>query len=188
MSKAVFEEWKDVKGYEGIYKISNTGKVFSVERIEIIKENDREYKRVIGGKEIKIKKDKFGYMYVGLHKNGKRKMFKIHRLVAEAFVENPSNKKYVNHIDEDKTNNNYQNLEWVDFKFNIDYSNSRIVARVSEVGKIEKVYNAVNEVKEDGYSPSTVTHILNKTRKLKTHKNKKWIEIPKEISKWENVF
>lgn len=92
MSKAVLEEWKDVKGYEGIYKISNTGKVFSVERIEIIKEKDREYKRVIGGKEIKIKKDKFGYMYVGLHKNGKRRMFKIHRLVAKEFADFPTYK------------------------------------------------------------------------------------------------
>lgn len=182
--KAILEELRDVQGYDGMYKISNTGKVYSQKRVRRIdKINNPSFV-----KEIKPRKDKFGYFYIGLYKDGVRKIFKVHRLVAEAFVDNPMGKKYINHIDENKSNNNSYNLEWVDFKQNVDYSGSRIVARVSQVGKIEKVYNSINEIKDDGYCPSTVTHIINKTRKINTHKNKRWIEIPREASKWENVF
>lgn len=188
MSKAVCEEWRDIKGYEGLYQVSNTGKVLSVERVHLVNEKHRRYTRAIGGKEIKSKKDNCGYINVALHKDGERKIYKVHRLVAEAFIPNPYNKKYVNHIDENKENNCSENLSWIDFKENIDYSQSRIVARISETGKIEKVYNSINDVKEDGYEPSTIVNILNKKRKLKTHRNKRWIEIPKEIEKWENVF
>lgn len=182
------EEWKDIKGYEGFYKVSNMGNVMSCKRFQYVIDGGIKYKREIGGKEVKLQKDKFGYMYVSLHKDGKRKMFKVHRLVAEAFVSNPLGKEYVNHIDENKANNHYMNLSWVDFKENVDYSKSRLVARVSAVGKIEKVYNSVNEIKDDGYSPSTVTHILNNSRKIKTHKGRRWVEIPREVSRWENVI
>ena len=188
MAKAMQEEWRDIKGYEGMYQVSNTGKVLSCKRFQSVIDSGMNYKREIGGKVIKLQKDKFGYMYVSLHKDGIRKMFKVHRLVAEAFIPNPFGKEYVNHIDEDKSNNLYTNLSWVDFKENVDYSKSRLIARVSEVGKIEKVYNSINEIKEDGYSPSTVTHIVNKSRKIKTHGGKRWIEIPREVARWENVI
>lgn len=94
--------WKDIKGYEGIYSVSNTGLIKSVSR----KGN---WTDVI----LKPCVYKKGYLYVNLNKNSKGKKFKIHRLVAEAFIDNPENKPCINHKDGDKTNNNDWNLEWV---------------------------------------------------------------------------
>lgn len=96
------ETWKDIKGYEGLYQVSNFGMVKSL--------------NYNGTKEEKLLKNKVessGYIRLCLMKNGKRKSVLLHRLVAEAFLENPENKKEVNHKDGNKENNNVDNLEWV---------------------------------------------------------------------------
>lgn len=95
------EIWKDIKGYEGFYQVSNCGNVRSVDR-EIIQKNGR--KRFFKGELKSFAKDKDGYLIVCLNKQGKQNNFKVHRLVGEAFIENPKNKPLINHIDEDKTN------------------------------------------------------------------------------------
>lgn len=95
MEIEVGEEWKDIKGYEGFYKISSLGKIMN--KTYKIKTNN-------------LRKD--GYMYLDLYKHGKRKRMLIHRLVAEAFVKNPNNYEQVHHIDGNKQNNNAENLEW----------------------------------------------------------------------------
>lgn len=91
------EIWKAIKGYEGLYEVSNLGNVRSIRT------------------NITLKKGitRKGYNIVVLCNNGKRTTKTVHRLVATAFVENPLNKTEVNHIDEDKTNNRADNLEWV---------------------------------------------------------------------------
>ena len=99
------EIWKDIKGYEGLYKISNFGNVKSLN----IKRNR------------KLSITRHGYLYVDLSKNDVRKHFYVHRLVAAAFIDNPDNLPQVNHIDEDKTNNCVSNLEWCDRKYNNNY-------------------------------------------------------------------
>lgn len=89
------EEWRDIKDYEGLYKISNLGNVFGVKRNKILK--PIEHKR---------------YLNIILSKEGKRKSFRVHRLVAIHFIPNPKNHESVNHKDENKRNNSVLNLEW----------------------------------------------------------------------------
>ena len=105
------EIWKDVKGYEGQYKVSNLGNVKSLKYLHHNKEA-----LLKGG----IKKT--GYRQVILSKNYKNKYVNVHRLVAEAFIPNPNNYKEINHIDENKLNNNVSNLEWCTQKENQEHA------------------------------------------------------------------
>ena len=95
------EVWKDIKGYEGLYQISNTGKVKGLKRNKVLKPILQ----------------RSGYYYVDLQR--KRRL--VHRLVAEAFIDNPDNLPEVNHKDENKLNNSVENLEWCDSKYNANY-------------------------------------------------------------------
>ena len=102
------EVWKDIKGYEGLYQISNLGRVKSLAHLhgkskKLIRK-EKIMQCVIGIK---------GYLYCGLSKNGLTKRYRVHRLVAEAFIANPNELPQVNHIDGDKLNNSINNLEWV---------------------------------------------------------------------------
>ena len=99
------ELWKDIKGYEGIYQISNLGKVYSLKSKKFLKSQFNNK----------------GYVTIDLYKGGKGKRFFVHRLVAQAFLSNPNNYKEINHKDEDKTNNSAYNLEFCDHKYNSSY-------------------------------------------------------------------
>ena len=102
--------WKDIEGYEGLYKISNTGLIVS---LHYNKSNKQQI--------LKYGLDKDGYLQVNLSKNGKQKMYKVHRLVGKHFIDNPNNLPQINHKDECKTNNIWTNLEWCDNKYNNNY-------------------------------------------------------------------
>ena len=125
------EIWKDCKGYEGKYQISNEGRVWSVKR----------------QKYLTINEDKRGRLTVYLYAaNGKVKHEQVHRLVALAFIPNPNNLPQVNHKDENPKNNCVDNLEWCDAKYNCNYGtrNARIGIAVLCVETGEK-FNTVRE-------------------------------------------
>ena len=132
------EIWKDIPGYEGLYQVSNFGRVKSLRRpygnnggIQWTKE------RILSPG-----KDKDGYLQVNLHCNGKQHQRKVHRLVAQAFLPNMDNLPMVNHKDEDKTNNNVDNLEWCDQKYNINYGGciDRAIETRLKNGFIKRTY------------------------------------------------
>ena len=113
------EIWKDIKGYEGFYQVSNLGRVRSLERDVF---NYRGTLMHHMEEKILVQRiGKRGYAYVNLYLNGKYKSIQTHRLVALAFIPNPENKPQVNHKDEVKTNNVVDNLEWCTSKYNINY-------------------------------------------------------------------
>lgn len=104
------EVWKDIEGYEGLYQVSTCGNIKSLAKPRK-NGNGRSY--IQKEKLLKQTFTSTGYKKVELYKDGKRKGFKVHRLVAIAFIPNPDNKPEVNHIDGNKINNNIDNLEWV---------------------------------------------------------------------------
>ena len=110
------EEWRDVKGYEGIYQVSNLGNIKSLDRkinyIGINQHKEFDSKKMLKGEYKKLTINQHGYYQVVLYKNGKKKNALVHRLVAEAFLPNIENKPTVNHIDGNKINDNVSNLEW----------------------------------------------------------------------------
>ena len=103
------EEWRDVVGYEGLYQVSNLGRVKSLSR-RIVYKDGREYN--YPSKVLKNQKISTGYIGVMLYGVDEKKQYYVHRLVAETFVPNPNNLSYVNHKDGCKTNNTISNLEW----------------------------------------------------------------------------
>ena len=116
LRKGIFKaEWKPVKGYEGYYEASNLGQVRSLDRY--IKDKNGKI-RFIKGRILKFEIDKYGYYLIPLCKNGKQKMFKVHRLVAEIFILNTENKPHIDHINTNRINNRVFNLRWVTLKEN----------------------------------------------------------------------
>lgn len=124
------EIWKDIKGYEGLYQVSNYGRVKSLPKIL---PHNKGGVRITKEKLLLIHKTNRGYLQVGLRVNGYEKLFSVHRLVAQAFIPNPHNYPCVNHKDENKLNNfvwvnedgtvdlEKSNLEWCTIKYNSNY-------------------------------------------------------------------
>lgn len=110
------EIWKDIKGYEGLYMVSNEGRVKSLRPGSRIRSEDGTLYPTIND---------IGYVIVTLYNGKNRKKHTVHRLVAEAFIENPENKQIINHKDENKTNNRAENLEWCDYRYNNNYGTAR---------------------------------------------------------------
>ena len=115
------EIWKDIPGYEGIYVVSNFGKVKSLQRT---RKGSYGSIRIVYEKILNHKIDKDGYHIVTLSKEGKTKCIGVHRLVAQAFLPNIYNLPMINHKDENPSNNFVDNLEWCTAKYNRNYGTS----------------------------------------------------------------
>lgn len=128
------EIWKDVKGYEGLYQVSNYGRIKSL--------NYNNWKRE---EILKNKLHRDGYLKVTLGGKDKLKYCLVHRIVAEAFIPNPNNYPQVNHKDENKQNNNVNNLEWCTAKYNSNYGTHNERVSKKQKGKIisQKVRDSV---------------------------------------------
>ena len=120
MSEKAYEEWKPIKGYEGLYEVSNTGKVRSLDHYNTNGKVDILYKgKILNG----FLDGKNNYKMVMLSKSKTdQKKFLVHRLVAETFIENSDNKREVNHKDGNKLNNDVSNLEWCSSKENKEHA------------------------------------------------------------------
>lgn len=161
------EIWKDIKDYEGIYQVSNLGRVKSFDSIDKLG-------RIRKGRILKGCKNTKGYLLVNLCKNNIGCGNLVHRLVAESFIPNPENKPQVNHIDEDKTNNMVSNLEWMIVKENNNHGtrNERagkaisksksipIIATNIKTGESKEFYGSNECARQLGLHDSNITSVL----------------------------
>lgn len=122
------EIWRPIKGYEGLYEVSNKGRVKSLERYSVKFGHQKE---LVDEKPISLHKSSAGYMVVHLSKDGERKSKSVHRLVAQVFIPNPQGLPFINHKDEDPTNNHVDNLEWCTQKYNVNYGTAHKRARAT---------------------------------------------------------
>lgn len=147
------EIWKDIKGYEGMYQISNYGNVRALDYKVKMLHGERTKK----GHLLKSTSNGNGYLIVGLSCKGKRKNYYIHRLVAETFLDNPNMCNQVNHKDYNTFNNCLDNLEWVSAKENIIYSlpnrpkTNKATNQYGKYIKFDKRYSSFVVVVPNGY-------------------------------------
>lgn len=167
---------KDIEGYEGLYQITSYGRVISVDRYD-------RFNRHVGGEMSQCKcGSRRDYKFVRLSKNGKSKQYYTHQLVAKAFIPNPKNKPYVDHIDNDKNNNHVENLRWVTHLENMnniitrkrmidesykyisqagaDNPFSRKIAMYALDGKLIKVFDSGGQIeKEYGIRSASISRV-----------------------------
>ena len=124
------EIWRDIAGYEGIYQVSNLGRVKSFHK----------WKRAACPDEyiLKVDSNNKGYQQVMLYKNHTRHKVLVHRLVAMAFIPNPDNLPHINHIDENIQNNRMDNLEWCTPSYNNCYGTAKFRALITRTGAVEQ--------------------------------------------------
>ena len=169
------ELFKSITGYEGLYEVSNLGNVRRIAG-----------KGCIETRVLKLIKQLNGYLYVGLCKNNKVKLHRVHRLVATAFIDNPENLPCINHIDENKENNRVDNLEWCSYSYNLNYGthNERMAKALSKKvlqltldGVLVREWESVNECHRNGFDKGHVSDCCNNKygRQGNVYKGYRWV-------------
>lgn len=113
------ETWKDIVGYEGMYRVSDMGRVRSIDRIDCAG-------RRLAGVVMRLQVTRGGYLFVTLSKDGKQAMYRVNRLVAAAFIENPFGLPHAANSDDDRQNNKADNLYWSSVRDNLMHNNRHI--------------------------------------------------------------
>ena len=179
MNKIIEEIWKPICGYEGLYEVSNLGRIKSLRD----KNGNRE-------KILKTIKDKDGYLKINLWKEDKMKTFRVHRLVATAFISNPNNLPTVNHIDENKENNVADNLEWMNLSQQQRHGTcqqrraekltngvlSKQVYQYDKQGTLVAIWQSTNECGRNGFNQGNVAACCR--GEAKSHKGYIWSYTP----------
>lgn len=178
------EIWKDIKGYEGCYQVSNLGGVRSLDRYINGNKNSKWIRK---GVVLKPHKNRNGYLIVRLQLDGHNLGKTVGRLVAETFTPNPNNYPEVNHKDENKSNNHVDNLEWCSYSYNTNYGTrndrvskiltnhplkSKIVYQYSLNGEFIKEYQSTRECERQGFHQSGISRCC--LCEQKTHKGYIW--------------
>lgn len=156
------EIWKPVRDYEGLYEVSNLGRVKSLSKFHCTSKNysslgywskEKILKPIVGVQ---------GYLYVNLYKNKKNNFKRIHILVAQAFIKNPNKFPMVNHKDENVMNNVVSNLEWCDNKYNLNYGtaqerkaqkHNKPILQFDLEGNFIKEYESITQVSKETKIP-----------------------------------
>ncbi len=174
------EIWKAVKGYEGIYEVSNFGRIRSLDKEITFKDGRRRkfYGRILRTNTL----NNSGYVTVGLHDHGHQISYLLHRVVAEAFVENPNNYSEVNHIDQNKMNNSSDNLEWCTHKENVNHGDEiergsqkqrKSFRQLDMDGNVIKLWSGFKKMqRETGYQRKSVYECC--TGKRDSYKGFRW--------------
>ena len=183
------EKWKDVNKYEGIYCVSNLGRIASLGRYKSAKNNGFAW---IEPRILKEKTTRLGYKEVSLSRNGTTKRFSVHRLVALSFIPNPLGLPQIDHIDGVKSNNKVSNLRWCTAKENMQNPITKEVLKATHLGhvpipvvavkdgKLFKEYQSATSAQEDGYKRDSICRVC--CGKRKTHRGLKWMY----LSDYEN--
>ena len=156
LKKVTCEQWRDIQGFEGLYQISDHGRVKSNDRV--ISQSNRYGTTTIHvykGRILKESMNPNGYIHVDLHKEGKTIRFLIHRLVAIHFLEKQDGQNIINHLDGNKSNNTVSNLEWCTQSQNIQYAydhgtkippHMKRIAQYDMDGNLIKIWSSVSDV------------------------------------------
>ena len=158
------EVWRDIEGYDGLYQVSNQGRVKSLERKDCLG-------RIVKERILKPGVVSDGYLFVVLCAGGKRKKFFVHRLVCQAFHKNPNNKPEVNHVNEDKADNRACNLEWCTRKENCNHgtrtersakAQSKPIGQYTRDGELIKIWPSTAIVeRQTGFSQGSIWGVAN---------------------------
>ena len=157
------EIWKPVKDYEGLYEVSNTGNVRSVDRMV---KHSKGGLRLYKGRLMKPYINSDGYRIVNISKNGVGKMKRVNRIVAETFIPNPYNLATVNHKDENKLNDSVENLEWMSISDNIRYSCCKSINQLTINDEFIRTWESASDVnKELNFNTSNILRCCKGKRK-----------------------
>lgn len=171
------EIWRTIENYAGFYEISNLGNVKSLKRLV---DNHSGFKKLLKEKYLKTHISKTGYFVVDLKKNNQRKTFKIHRLIAIAFIDKIDGKNYINHIDGNKLNNYISNLEWCTIQENNKHAEKLGLKKDSGVNNSKSklnqddvfyIRNSNLKLKELALMFKMNESTISKIRLYKTYKN-----------------